>query len=44
MPEQYTDDEIKLALNQLVEEGILTMFIQDGEVFYVESEKIGVQA
>ena len=41
MSKQYTDDEIKQALNQLVEEGLLTMFIQDGEVFYVEPDKVG---
>ncbi len=37
---EYTENEIKQALNQAVEQGLLTMFIKDGAAYYVESREL----
>jgi len=37
---EYTEAEIQQALNEAVEDGLLTLFIEDGEIFYVKSEEM----
>ena len=34
---EFTDQEVREALNQAVEEGLLHMIVKDGEPFYIEN-------
>ena len=37
---QFTSDEVKKALNALVEEGVLKTILKDGEMAYVQPDYI----